>query len=368
MIRNDTGFEHAFFRKLGPGGHTFEVFALKATFELDPRSHRLKLAEIQAPVRLSDRYEGPGAKDPLGMVVAESGDAVLFKPGSDVWVTGTARSQGERLLRRWSAGIAVGMRRHIVELHGPREWRQGLLRWRLSAAEPCTSVPLDYRLSFGGHWTLAAEAERKPVSVQKLDNPAGCGWLPDGSALSALPAPMRSRMRERWAGLSRMQAPQILLPSQDLHHPSQSMPTAGFGPLARWWHPRTTHLGTRDAQWRAEQYPNYPADFDLRFFQAAPAALQGPEPLRGDERVALIGLLPEGEVCWELPAVQPTLEVRFDNASAASVGMRLDTLALDLDQRRLCLTWRALFASGAPPRDIAVHIPAADLERIGGSR
>jgi hypothetical protein len=368
MILNSTGLPHGLFKKLGPGGSTFEVFVLKASFDLDPGGSRLQLARTQRAVQLSDRYAGPESGGPLAQVVAAPGDAILFKPGSDVWVTGTACSEGGRLRRQWPAGIAVGLRRHIVDLFGPREWRKGLMGWRLSAPEPCASVALDYRLAFGGHWGAAPRDGAKPEFVRKPDNPAGCGWLPDANGLSQLAAPTRARLREQWTGLTRLPAPQILLPSQVLHHPSQAIPTAGLGPLARWWHPRTRYLGTRDQRWRAERYPDYPEDFDLRFFHAAPPALQGTEPLKGNERVAVMGMLPEGDRCWELPGIQPRLRAVLDDATGLEAEMRLDTLALDLDQRDLSLTWRVLFPPHINPREIEVQLPSADLDRIAGAR
>ena len=174
MIQNDTGLPHAWFRKLGPGGHSFDVLALKATFGLDPSYSTLALAGAQLPLRLSDRLVGADSSEALGLVVAEAGDAVAFKPGADVWVMGTARTENHRPQRRWDAGIGVERASHIVDLFGPREWRMGLLNWRLSEPEPCTSVAVDYRLAFGGHWSTEGAAIES-LRVRKPDNPAGCG-------------------------------------------------------------------------------------------------------------------------------------------------------------------------------------------------
>lgn len=365
MIHNTTRLPHAAFQKLGPGGLVFEVFVLKATFVLDPSTQALKVAEVQVPVRLGDRHVGPDARHPAGQVLAEPGDAVLFKPGADIWVTGTACTRDRRPLERWVAGVGVGNVRHSVELSGPREWRRGVLGWGLSTPEPIAELSLDYRLALGGHWAATAGDDARTTEVRKPDNPAGCGWLPDAEALADLPVRMRSELRERLGMLQRMRAPQILLPAQPLHHPTQPLPTAGLGPIARWWAPRTDYLGTRDHVWRSTRFPHYPEDFDLRFFQAAVPPLRTPQPLQGDERIGLMGVLPEGDCGWRLPGLRPRLQARLDDDSLIEAPLRLDTVAVHLDQRQLCLCWRAVLPPAHAAREIEVRLDRAALQGLG---
>lgn len=365
MIRNATRLPHASFRKLGPGGLVFDIFVLKATFALDPSTRALKAAEVQVPVRMSDRHAGSDTQHPVRQVLAEPGDAVLFKPGADIWVTGTAHTYDRRPFKRWCAGIGVGDARHVVELFGPREWRRGVLGWGLSVSEPTCEVELDYGRAFGGHWAYSGPDGSCAGEVCKPDNPAGCGWLPDNRVLAALPAPARRSLRDRLGALQRMAAPQILLPAQLLRHPSQSLPTAGLGPIARWWSPRSDFLGTRDSGWRNTRAPHYPKDFDLRFFQAAVLPLRMPKPLQGDERIGLMGLLPEGGCGWSLPGLKPRLQAWLDDNSLVEAPLRLDTVAIQLDQRQLCLCWRAVFPPTCAPREIVVQLDRGALQRMG---
>lgn len=365
MIRNTTRLPHAAFRKLAPGGLVLDVFVLKASLDLDPCCADLKAATKQVPVCMGDRHAGGEAAHPAALVLAEPADAVLFKPGADIWVTGTARSHDHRPLRRWAAGIGVGEVRHLVELYGPRRWTRGLMGWGLRAPEPTDAVALDYRLAFGGHWEHRHPDATQRAEASKPDNPAGCGWLPDGSALAALPAPARRSLQAQLDAVQQMSAPQVLLPGQSLLHPSQDLPTAGLGPIARWWSPRAAFLGTRDAHWRSTRFPHYPDDFDLRFLQAAVAPLRAPQALRGDERVGLMALLPEGDCGWQLPGLKPSLRARLDDAREIQAPMRLDTLSVNLDTRQLCLSWRTVFPPAHTPREITVELDPGVLQRIG---
>ena len=75
-----------------------------------------------------------------------------------------------------------------------------------------------------------------------------------------------------------------------------------------------------------------------------------------------MGLLPEGTRAWQLPGWVPSLHVRLDDGSQADLGMRLDTLAIDLDQNCLSLTWSAIFAKHSGLREIRVRMGAETPE------
>ena len=43
-----------------------------------------------------------------------------------------------------------------------------------------------------------------------------------------------------------------------------------LGPVGRGWRPRLSYAGTYDQHWIDEVFPFLPADFDDRYYQAAP--------------------------------------------------------------------------------------------------
>ena len=112
--------------------------------------------------------------------------------------------------------------------------------------------------------------------------------------------------------------------------------------MGRSWAPRAQLGGTFDDAWRQERAPLLPLDFDLRFFQCAPAALVTPTHLEGGERLFVSHAL-AGGVPFE--AAVPTLRLV---ASVKLFGQRtqhplaLDTVVIDTDAASVSLTLRAL--------------------------
>ena len=64
--------------------------------------------------------------------------------------------------------------------------------------------------------------------------------------------------------------------------------------------PRYPYAGTYDQHWIDEVFPFLPADFDDRYYQAAPEDQWIDEP-QGGEEVVLVNLTPEGRTSFRLP-------------------------------------------------------------------
>jgi hypothetical protein len=353
-IENASGFPHAWFEKVGPGGKFYDVLAVRASYEFSPQHKILSRCEIQPPIEYSDTFEGPAEEDPLKAVILREGNLVLFKPTTDIHVVGTAMSEDSKPKRSWLAALAVGQLRKVLSVCGPRQFERGLLGWRIASPEPVTSVPMDYRYAFGGCFTTEASEDVPAEYVYKRDNPAGCGWLPDDRVLKSLSKPARKSVEQRIAAMKTMQAPQIEDPNAPVTHPDQSLPTQGLAPMARWCAPRLSHAGTYDDRWLEQRYPHLPDDFDPKFYQSAHPDLICPQYLTGDERVGLLGLLPEGAASFALPGLRMLAASATDTGVRRAGPMVLDTVEIDLDTRRVGLVWRAAFERNDPIRRVAV--------------
>lgn len=177
-IDNRTGFPHAWVEKSGPGGQVFDVLVVRGTFDFAEHSQRLILADTQTPIVYGDQYSGPAGDNPLRAVLRAEGNLALFKPATDVYLSGTAHAPDDAPQRTWTAALQIGPVQSLLRLHGPRRFKRRWGRWWLSRAEPVASVALDYRKAFGGSFASEASDEATAEFTYKPDNPAGCGWLP----------------------------------------------------------------------------------------------------------------------------------------------------------------------------------------------
>ena len=324
--------------KMGPGRAYYDVVVVKGTFALAPGE--LHLAPEQAPIYLVDEYVDP--EKPTRSSVARSGDLVVTKRATDVLVTGTARTAGRAPAREWQASVIVrgsdGARvASSLRVTGPRRFRHRTLGgWTLSDPEPTSEVPIRYELSYGGsypdldHAPSPGEPHRWRVYEA---NPAGVGhW--DPRILDTA---------KTYAG------PQWEDPASPVTAPGCGAPLAGFGPVARAWSSRRSLAGTYDDAWieraRAEAEsgapPDYPADFDARFFQCAHPKLIAPGHLRGDETLVLGGLCPgAARLETRLPGVELEADLFGPRNRVSTHPLPLDTVHVDLDAATVSLTWR----------------------------
>ncbi len=90
-------------------------------------------------------------------------------------------------------------------------------------------------------------------------------------------------------------------------------------------------------------FPFLPADFDDRYYQAAPEDQWLDEPAGGEE-VVLVNLTPEGRTDFRLPANDvPVVFFRKDGSREERRAV-LDTVLIEPDLRRVLIAWRASIA------------------------
>lgn len=321
-VVNLTRYKHYAFQKMGPGRTFFDCLVLKVSYTL--ASGLLREADVHAAPVLSDRYRAaPAARSSI----AALGDLHLAKPRMDVLVAGTAVTYRRRPERRWRCGLSVStgsMRAaHHLVATGPRSWERRLTGWVLEEPAPTSEVPIRYELAYGGASATAPYAA----------NPCGLGVVPE----------------ERSSARDPLQAPQWEHSEDPIVHLQSRHAVAGFGPVARFCEPRVGLAGTYTKEWRARLagdalrglVPDYAPDFDPRFFCSAPSPMQLAWFLTGDEVFTLQGLLEDAaETSFSIPRLKLRLESLWPTALDLSAQLRGDTIWIDVDARRVDVTYR----------------------------
>ncbi|PAU64856.1 DUF2169 family type VI secretion system accessory protein [Pseudomonas indica] len=297
-------------------GREVAVVVVKGTFLLSPNDARgSQRSDIQQPLLEADVF----GQDPARDAPIHENDFVPFKPRCDILLRAQAHAPDGRPVTRLDVGFLVGNCRKALTVVGQREWRNGLLRASASEPVPFVVQDISYDRAFGG--TDIDPADPNRIELYR-ENPAGTGYCRFKQNLDGMPLPT----------------------TEELGHPV-TRPTGryrpmAFGPIGRHWLPRCGYAGTYDAKWQEERMPFLPDDFDPRYYQTAPPDQQIPYP-QGGEPIVLLHLTPEGRLQSQLP--RETLYVRFVRKRGPVTELRaqLDTVLIEPEDNRLCLTWRA---------------------------
>jgi uncharacterized protein YjbI with pentapeptide repeats len=252
----------------------------------------------------------PGADEPSAPLRSTT-DFTPYKPRFDFLLSAHAYTPAQTPGTTWNVGCRVGRWAKSLCVVGERRWIQEVLGFRGSEPAPIASLPMDYRLAFGG-----PSSKRNPVGRGYGDQ---AEWLPN-----------------------------IEYPESTVQRPDDDVPPAGFGPIAPSWYPRTECLGTYDKRWQQTRWPWYPEDFDYSFFNAAPPDQQFERPLVGDEELEFENLHPEHPVYrTRLPGVRVRCFISRVQARVlmpadqfTEVPLTFDTLHIDLNHELATLLWR----------------------------
>jgi hypothetical protein len=337
-VVNETPYPHLAFDKMGKMRLFYDVIICKATFNI--AQGKLKPLSEQLWFNMADRFWDETSAEISSLSVA--GDILLYKPGTDVIVTGSAKPHDLKPRKEWNAGIRVTrgeqkLLEHGMRLLGPRAWFHSAVGgWKLSDSVATDAVALRHELSYGGNYPNDASKLQgdKTIATDELTvyeaNPSGCGHWNAKQLNKTIMYP----------------GPQIELLNQPAGDLMEPYPLASPSPVARFWESRAQYAGTHDEAWeiQAERsaFPDFPVDFDYRYYQCAHPNLIHPEHLHGDEKIYLIGLLagPAQTVACELPGITIQAELVATNGATEVKNMSLDTIHADLDANTISLTWR----------------------------
>ena len=320
-LRNLTPFANMQFVNLDTQGREFGIYMVKTAYDILPDG-TCKVSDEQEPFALTDQFHGAINESS----VRYASDLVPYKPATDVVLNATAFSRRARPTDAWECGIEI---KHAgtddiwlskrLAVSGPREWRKTWLGWKLSDAEPISSLDIRYEHAFGGMYEDGVDEDDAPVLVANEKNTIGLGYVKSESDHNGDPIP----------------APQILFTSDTLDDPFASLEPAGFGPLPAAWLPRRPLGGTYDANWEDNVWPNWPADYDFAFHNCASAGLSAPLPHNATLECRLTNLHPDKPV-WDLQLPKPDLVALCSRDGEVTYqAFQLDTIYFDIADDRL---------------------------------
>jgi hypothetical protein len=316
-LENLTRFRAVDLPSMNKEGEELLVICVAGRFNLPPAGRPSneppKPSEEQRPPVMEDVYwEEPGTSS-----LRYEGQTAYTRPGTDIYVSGHAWAPRGKPAKEVLAAVKVGPCQKGIRVFGTRVWYRGALGLKISEPRPFESIPLRYERSFGG----VAQAKGKEPPNYEPRNPVGVGLY--GSTKEAIEQPL----------------PNLEDPLHLMSSPTDRVPPAGFGPIARSWQPRLGFAGTYDEVWVERRAPLWPTDFDPRFFNAASPGLVASPGLKGGEPVVLAGLSPDGQIAFPLPRYR----LMAKNIFRHRVDRRellLDAVYIEEDERALTLIWR----------------------------
>ena len=319
---NATKMEAACTLGVEPSGRESLIVAVKGTFRIPAPTEApdtFSMHETQVPLVMGDTFTGdPGRSSP----VLEA-DFAPHKGQCDVLLVATAHAPGGRPVQRVDAGIRIGQWSKRIAVLGRRHWNVIGAGIEPSAPEPFVRQAITYDVAFGG----LDQHHKDPQQHEAYGpNPIGRGFHRHlrGEWVEGAPMPMT----EAWD--------EAILAPDGAYRPMS------FGPIGRGWDSRRRHAGTYDDAWLANHYPFLPPDFDAQYFQAAPDDQQIPLAVfkSGPLEVLLGNLTPEGRTRFAIPPTVAPIHVFPKKGPAERYEATLDTIVIEPDEQRFCLTWR----------------------------
>lgn len=301
---------------LESSGRELLVVVVKGTFVLPQAGEAVRLADEQLPLVTADSFTGePGFSAPAFEI-----DFAPRKRACDVLLVGSAYAPAGWHVTRMRVGLRVGTMEKSFDVVGDRIWQAALGSIGASEPRPFARMPISYDVAFGGADRHSEDASEHDAY---LPNPVGRGW--------------HRHLRSDWVDGGPL--PNTEEAGNVVSAPDESHTPMAFGPLGRGWPQRARFAGTYDKPWLDEVFPFLPADFDERYYQAAPEDQQLALP-QGPLDVMLSGLTPDGLRHFVLPHFEaPVTIVPKRGEQEAHAGV-LDTIVFEPDHERFTVTWR----------------------------
>jgi hypothetical protein len=297
-------------------GRELLVIVTKGTFVLPRAGEAVRLHEQQLPLVTADVFSG----DPATSAPVRESDFPPRKPACDVLLAGSAYAPAGRPTTSVGVQLQVGPMSKQFQVVGNGHWVTGLKGIHASAPQPFVQQSISYDVAFGG---TDRESDDASEHAAYHANPAGRGFHRRANRQSLDGSPL----------------PNTHEPGCPIDSPFGTYRPMAFGPVGRGWEGRREYAGTYDQRWRDEVSPFLPADFDNRYFQAAPPDQQISWPSDQLE-VVLSNLTPDGLRHFVLPHFEAPVWLFPKHGGREELKAVLDTIVLEPDQDRLTMSWR----------------------------
>ena len=187
-------------------------------------------------------------------------DAGMPKPTGEVLVAGRAMAPGGQPVQAMRVAVELGEVRRLFTVFGDRRWQMSDAGPVFSVPDPFLEMPMLDRLAFGGEGYAS--------------NPSGRGAEAEALLNSGLEPPL----------------PNIEVAGQEIRSVLDQPPVASVGALAPDQADRIALAGTYDQDWIDRKMPEFPDDFDPRYFLTAPVEQRLNDYFTGFEAIRLVGL------------------------------------------------------------------------------
>ena len=299
---------------------------VKATFEFRADQPVLFQA-AQVPVHLAPLFDDE-------TLLADS-DLTPPKPQVDVVVL--AKGYAPQGQDRFTAGISVAGRSKLMDVVPPATWS------KRGAIVPGTPVPGGVALTYANAWG----------GVDDGDNPLGQGFVQGEAQGKPLPRVLPVGVR----------------PGK----PSERPQPMALSPVPKTWPQRRDLGGTYDDDWSRRRAPLLPHDLDPRYWQAVPEDQRIAREAAPGAPVVLTNLTSpdgawsDGILGFALPHLEFEVATRFRNIWVQQHA-ELQTIAMDVEKRRLTLCWQATLPIEASQNDVLVDRTFVALRDHSGFR
>ena len=316
-IINATPFSQEKTVQYNEHGEHIWVVGIKGTYQVNPDG-TLELSKQQEAICAYPEYFGDAGKSTL----KRDAELVLYHPGTDIIVNGTAHAPRGEPAKMVDVGVSVGPVRRVFRVFGERRWESGLFGLNMSPPKPFTCLPIDYEHAYGGK-----------ISDNNIftANPIGQGFADKKEALKDACLP------------------QVEDPLHFIDAWTDKPAPAGFSAIPSQWTPRKELAGTVDAKWKKSRAPLLPEDFDPKFFNSTTPDMRTEKPLTGGEEVLLWNLTPREKISFNLPKVFFNVRSKIRGQLVRN-AVQLDRVILEPDESRLVMVWRTTVNMGRDVR------------------